>query len=148
MIAETVSGIRRGWAEGRTLVVFNACYDLTILRRWDPSFDILGPVVDPYVVDRAVDPYRKGKRTLEALCGLHGVRLDNAHDASADALAAARLAGKMLGGHRDLSTSDWREVNAQQARWHETRQRDFAAYLERCGKDASDVNTVWPMALA
>lgn len=97
VIAETVAAIRQGWREGRALVVFNASFDLTILRRWDPSFEILGPVVDPFVVDRATDPYRKGKRTLEALCEVHGVHLGNAHEATADALAAARLAWKMLG---------------------------------------------------
>lgn len=147
VIAETVAGIRRGWSEGRTLVAFNACFDLTILRRWDPSFEILGPVVDPFVVDRATDPFRKGKRTLEAVCEFHGVRLENAHEASADALAAARLAWKMLGVVPELSAPDWRAVNQQQASWHEARQRDFAAYLERSGKDASGVNTAWPMAV-
>ena len=146
VVAETIADIRTGWREGRTLVVFNAAYDLTILRRWDPSFEVLGPVVDPFVVDRASNPYRKGKRTLGALCTHHGVRLDGAHEATADALAAARLAWKLLGELPDLAGADWREVNAQQARWHESRQRDFAAYLERSGKDASDVNTQWPMA--
>lgn len=148
VIAETVAGIRQGWNEGRTLVAFNACFDLTILRRWDPTFEILGPVVDPFVIDRATDPYRKGKRTLEAVCEFHGVRLDAAHEAEADALAAARLAWKMLGGLPDLATAHWREVNLQQARWHEARQRDFAAYLERSGKDASDVSIEWPIATA
>lgn len=148
VISEVVATIRQGWNDGRALVVFNACYDLTILRRWDPSFEVLGPVIDPFVVDRAVDPYRKGKRTLEALCGLHGVRLDNAHDAGADAVAAARLAWKMLGAQQALAGGDWREVNAQQARWHQARQQDFAEYLERTGKDASGVNTQWPMVIA
>lgn len=146
VIAETVAGIRQGWSEGRTLVAFNACFDLTILHRWDPTFEILGPVVDPFVIDRATDPYRKGKRTLEAVCEFHGVRLDAAHEAEADALAAARLAWKMLGGLPDLTAADWREVNVQQSRWHEARQRDFAAYLERSGKDASGVSTEWPIA--
>jgi len=146
VVTETIAGIRTGWREGRALVVFNAAYDLTILRRWDPSFEVLGPVVDPYVVDRAADPYRKGKRTLAALCSHHGVRLDAAHDASADAVAAARLAWKLLGEVPDLVGADWRRVNAQQARWHEERQRDFAAYLERTGKDPSGVNTMWPVA--
>ena len=146
VVAETIAGVRAGWREGRTLVVFNAAYDLTILRRWDPSFEVLGPVIDPYVVDRATDPYRKGKRTLEALCAHHGVRLDGAHEAAADALAAARLAWKLLGSIPELAGADWRAVNAQQAQWHETRQRDFAAYLEQSGKDASDVNTQWPIA--
>lgn len=147
VIAETVAGIRQGWYEGRTLIVFNAAYDLTILRRWDPSFEVLGPVVDPFVVDRAMDPYRKGKRTLEALCALHGVSLESAHEAGADALAAARLAWKLLGAMDDLASTDWREINSRQAGWHESRQRDFAAYLERTGKDASTVNTQWPMAV-
>ena len=53
----------------------------------------------------------------------------------------------MLGGQQELSGPDWREVNALQASWHETRQRDFVAYLERSGKDSSDVNTLWPMAM-
>ncbi|MBB1028642.1 3'-5' exonuclease, partial [Dietzia sp. DQ11-38-2] len=88
VVAETIAGVRTGWREGRTLVVFNAAYDLTILKRWDPSFEVLGPVVDPFVIDRAVDPYRRGKRTLGALCAHHGVRVDGAHEAGADALAA------------------------------------------------------------
>lgn len=146
VVAETIAAIRTGWQEGRTLVVFNAAFDLTILRRWDPSFEVVGPVVDPFVVDRAIEPYRKGKRTLEALCTHHGVRLDQAHEAAADALAAARLAWKLLGQLPDLAAADWREVNAQQASWHESRQRDFAAYLQREGKDPSEVNTQWPVA--
>lgn len=146
VVAETVEGIRSGWREGRALVVFNAAFDLTILRRWDPTFEILGPVVDPFVVDRAADPFRKGKRTLEALCGHHGVRLEGAHDAAADAVAAARLAWKFLAEVPDLVGADWRDLNALQSGWHAERQRDFAAYLDRTGKDSSGVNTRWPMA--
>lgn len=147
VVAETVEGIRAGWREGRTLVVFNACFDLTILRRWDPTFEVLGPVVDPFVVDRALDTFRRGKRTLEAVCTHHAVRLDGAHEAEADALAAARLAWKFLGDNPELAHMDWRELNARQAQWHEERQRDFAAYLERTGKDASGVNRNWPIAV-
>ena len=145
VIAETVAGIRQGWREGRTLVAFNACFDLTILRRWDPSFEIEGPVVDPFVVDRATDPFRPGRRTLAAVCDVHGVRLDAAHEAAADALAAARLAWKMMGTVPELSLPDWRAVNEKQAGWHRARQRDFAAYLERVGRDPSEVSTAWPL---
>lgn len=147
VVAETVAGIRRGWEEGRALVVFNASYDLTILRRHDPTFEVAGAVVDPFVIDRAVDPYRKGRRTLTALCEHHGVRLDAAHDAGADATAAARLAWKLLAEPAaGLAGLDWRELNERQARWHAERQRDFAAYLERQGRDASGVNGHWPVA--
>ena len=146
VVAETVDGIRRGWAEGRTLVVFNAAFDLTILRRLDPGFEIAGPVVDPYVVDRALDPYRKGKRTLGALCEHYGVRLDDAHDAGADAVAAARLAWKLLGERPELAGVDGRELYRRQVAWHAERQRDFAQYLQRKGEDAGRVNTDWPFA--
>lgn len=52
----------------------------------------LGPVVDVFVIDKALDRYRPGKRQLDALCRQYGVRLDGAHDAENDALGAARVA--------------------------------------------------------
>ncbi|MCA1008965.1 3'-5' exonuclease, partial [Rhodococcus hoagii] len=102
----------------------------------------VGLVIDPFVIDRAMDPYRKGKRTLEATCNAYGVRLDDAHSASGDALAAARLAWKLARKFTRLSGLD---IMAEQAKWHADRQADFAAYLRREGKDASDVNGDWPM---
>ena len=51
------------------LVVYNAPFDLTLVaaecRRHGLDAPVLGPqVVDPLVIDRAVDRYRRGKRTL------------------------------------------------------------------------------------
>lgn len=145
VVAETIDLIRQGWSEGYALVVFNAPFDLTILHRLDPSFEVAGPVLDPYVVDRAVDPYRKGKRTLTALSEHYGVRLDGAHDAASDALAAARLAWKLSGSPEIESAADWQELNALQARWHKERQESFREYLQRSGRPADDVNTAWPI---
>ena len=144
VVAETIEGIRRGWEEGYTLVVFNAPFDLTILHRLDPSFEVAGPVLDPYVVDRAVDPYRKGKRTLTALCEHYEIQLEGAHDAAVDALAAARLAWKFA-NHESLGSSTWAEFNDKQAAWHKERQESFKAYLERQGRPANGVNTSWPI---
>lgn len=144
VIAEVIAGIREAWANGYTLVVYNAAYDLTILRRFDPSFEIDGPVLDPFVIDRAVDPYRKGKRTLGAVCEHHGVRLDDAHEASADALAAARLAWRFA-EHDTLQGLPWNDVNNKQASWYADRQTNFRAYLQRKGESGDDVNTQWPM---
>lgn len=144
VVAESVAGIRAGWEQGYTLVVFNAPFDLTILRRFDPSFTVCGPVLDPYVVDRAIDPYRKGKRTLSAMSEHYGIRLDEAHDAAADALAAARLAWKLC-EHEQLQAESWQAFNDKQAAWHAARQQDFAAYLARQGRPAHDVNTSWPI---
>ena len=45
-------------------------------------------MLDAVVLDRHVDRYRKGSRTLAALCAQYGVTIENAHDASADAMAS------------------------------------------------------------
>ena len=57
------------------------------------------PVIDPLVIDKAVDRYRKGKRTLEAAAAFYGVPLDDAHDAGADAIAAGRVAQAIAREH-------------------------------------------------
>ena len=105
----------------------------------------LAPVVDPFVLDRAMDPYRKGKRTLTAMCEHYRVPFDgSAHDAEADTFATLRLVWRLAEvwnlGDRDLA-----ELTAQQAVWHRERQESFAAYLRKTGKDDAGVNTAWPI---
>lgn len=61
----------------------NARYDLSLLdrecRRYavESISELLGdapaPVIDPLVIDKHVDKYRKGKRALHALCAHYGV---------------------------------------------------------------------------
>ena len=52
---------------------------------------IPAPVLDALVIDRHVDRYRRGRRTLVDLCALYGVEIANAHDAAADAEAAMQV---------------------------------------------------------
>lgn len=145
VVSETITGIREGWRRGLPLVVFNAPYDLSILHRLDPGFTAEGPVLDPYVIDRALDTYRRGPRTLTAMCEHHGVRIDKAHDAGADAVAAARLLWKLARVHPTLTTTPLDELMALQARWHRERQEDFAEYLRRNGRSADEVDGSWPI---
>jgi DNA polymerase III subunit epsilon len=50
-------------------------------------------VIDTLVLDKWVDPYRKGRRTLDATAAHYGVPIrGDAHTAEADALAAGRVA--------------------------------------------------------
>src|ERR1700728_265055 len=46
-----------------------------------------GPVLDALVLDRHLDRYRKGRRTLTDLCQLYGVTIGHAHAADSDAAA-------------------------------------------------------------
>jgi DNA polymerase-3 subunit epsilon len=88
------------------VVGMNLSFDWTLLdrecRRWGvPTVNDrldgqpIAPVVDVYVIDRALDRYRRGSRKLTDLCEHYGVRLDGAHDATFDALGAARVAYRM-----------------------------------------------------
>lgn len=50
-------------------------------------------VIDTLVLDKWVDPYRRGRRTLDATAAHYGVPIrGDAHTADADALAAGRVA--------------------------------------------------------
>lgn len=147
VLAETVERIRAGWRDGATVIVYNAAYDLTVLRSLDPGFTVDGPVVDPLVIDKAKDPYRKGKRQLEPVCAHWGVTLDNAHEATADALAAARVAWKLARAYPELTEMTSDELMLQQATWHYESQSGLKKYFEDKGQTdrAATVNTSWPL---
>ncbi|WP_241830310.1 exonuclease domain-containing protein, partial [Parafrankia colletiae] len=86
VVRQIAEEIETAWADPAIPVVaMNAAYDLTIIQRElvRHSFEPLqiGPVLDPMVIDRAIDKWRKGSRKLEALATHYGVRLDGAHSA-------------------------------------------------------------------
>lgn len=142
--AELAAELRDVWAQGRALVVFNAPYDLTVVSQHVPGFTVDGLVVDPFVIDRAIDPYRRGSRKLVDMCAHYGVRIDVAHDAQSDALAAARVAWKLL-RRPELAEVSPGQLMEWQQREHKARQESFADYLRRRGEDASKVNGHWPV---
>lgn len=84
------------------IVGSNLAYDFTILdrelrRHGLPTVEerlgrLLAPAIDVLVLDKYLDPFRKGKRNLTALAEHYGIVFVGAHDATADALAAARIA--------------------------------------------------------
>ena len=146
VLKDTVAAIKAAWEDGLTLIVYNAAFDLTVLRSLTGDFTVTGPVYAPYVIDRVSDKWRKGKRTLGAVCEHYGVELGNAHEATADALAAARVAWKQVRQHYpNLAQMDENELMEFQAvKWYEDRVA-FKKYLEGKGRDASDVSTAWPL---
>ncbi|WP_454979202.1 exonuclease domain-containing protein [Corynebacterium propinquum] len=146
VLADTIAAIKKGWEEGKTLVVYNANYDLTVLRSLDQDFTVTGPVFDPFVVDKLKDKYRKGPRTLGKVCEEYGVPLDNAHAATADAMAAARIAWKQVNQRfPELAKLDDGELMEYQAVGYYEMQTEFKRYLASRDRDASSVATSWPM---
>ncbi|MGW6569334.1 exonuclease domain-containing protein [Streptomyces sp. NPDC054975] len=142
-------------AAGRPLVVMNAPFDLTILdrelRRHRASS--LGRylenaslcVLDPRVLDKHLDRYRKGRRTLTDLCAQYGVELDGAHDAAADATAALdvvrAVARRFATRLERLSPA---ELHTLQAVWHAAQARGLQAWFTRNGTPET-VDPAWPL---
>lgn len=150
--AEAVRQIREHiaieWAAGVPLIVMNAAYDLTMLQaesaRHGLGFLDIGPVIDPLVLDRHIDPYRKGKRNLEALAEHYGTKQDGAHTSEGDAVAAARVVWAMARRAKHIlgkgSLEDLQRMQAEaQAEWA----RGYQDYLRK--KDpAASVDGSWP----
>lgn len=140
------------WELGYPVVAFNAAYDLTVLdrelRRHDlPGIDVHGLVVDPLVLDRHLDRFRRGPRKLTAMCAHYDVRLDGAHDATQDALAAARLAWRLFRLHPDLDGMDADDLYALQVDAHRAWADGFEAYLRSQGK-GDVIDRAWPIRMA
>ncbi|MFF2848332.1 3'-5' exonuclease [Streptomyces sp. NPDC058001] len=144
------------WKTGVPVVAYNAAFDLTLLsaelvRHGLPSLrDRLGgrdpaPVIDPYTIDRTVERYRRGKRNLEAVCGEYGVVLETAHDASADALAAARLACAIAVRHAKVADIGPAELHRRQIEWYAEWATDFQSFLRRQGNETAVVDASWPL---
>ncbi|MCX4646672.1 3'-5' exonuclease [Streptomyces sp. NPDC057684] len=142
-------------AAGRPLVVMNAPFDLTLLdrelRRHRAS--ALGRymessslcVLDPRVLDKHLDRYRKGRRTLTDLCAHYEVELEGAHDAAADAQASldvVRAVGRRFASRLErLSPA---ELHTLQAVWHAAQARGLQAWFARSGNPET-VDPAWPM---
>lgn len=145
-------------ASGIPLVIMNASYDLTLLDRELMRYRLGGlgerlggygairPVLDPMVLDREVDKYRKGKRTLEALCQHYKVKIDGAHDASADAIASCRVLWRIAEQYqRSIGGVDVQTLHDWQVGWHAERQHEFKAYRESIKKPLTDFSPEWPI---
>lgn len=132
------------------LVVFNAPYDLTLLaaecRRHGVEMPMLGEqVVDPLIIDRQVDRFRKGKRTLSDCASVYGVELLDAHDAGADAIASGHLAQAMVQRYPDQLDVPLAQLHRQQASWADAQASDFEDYMRRQRDPNFTADRGWPL---
>jgi putative phage-type endonuclease len=107
-------------------------------------FEVRGAVVDPLCLDKRLDRYRKGKRTLTVACAHYQVALGEAHTSRADALAAARLAWRMMSHYPELRALSLAELHDAQIGWYAEQAEGLAAYFWRKG-NAEHVDKHWPL---
>lgn len=134
---------------GVPILAFNAVFDLTILDREQRRHGLgtFTPtrVLDPFVIDKAVDRYRRGKRTLETQCQHYGVTHDGAHDATADALAAARVMWKIARRFPEVGRLTLDELHAAQQKWAAEQAASFRQYLIDQGRTEDLPDGQWPI---
>lgn len=156
VIEQLVAALAECVLAGQPIVAMNASFDLTILDREarrhgvQPLVDIVGKdlrVVDPRVLDKKVDPYRRGGRKLEDLCKHYEVALDGAHSADADAIAACRVAWRIATTKAPVGRASLDDLHTQQIEWARAQAESLADYFRRTpGKEswADGVRIEWP----
>ena len=144
-----------GSQAGIPLVGMNLRYDLAVIdanaRRIDGVGLIeagwRGPVCDVLVIDRALDRYRTGKRTLALLAATYGVALAQAHEASADVRAAVDVLFALADRYpAEVSERSLDELYALQRTWHGDWARSFSDWLirqDRAPLPATEAD--WPL---
>lgn len=160
--------LQAAWASGAPVIAYNAVFDLSILdremrRHLGRPLEISGPVIDPLVLDKAVDRYlahlktcavKKGgdcdcgnSRRLSDTCKRYGITLteEAAHTAGGDCYATIRLAWCVITKHR-LDKMSLDGLHAMQRDVYVEQRTSFFDYLRRKGETPDDTNTVWPMA--
>jgi DNA polymerase-3 subunit epsilon len=136
VVEEILGALADIFARGIAVTIYNAPYDLSLLNREAARHGLAplaapAPVIDPLVIDKAVDKYRKGKRTLEAAALFYGVDLTDAHDAGADAIAAGRVAQAMARKYAAQLAVDAAELHRSQMGWSAEQDASFADYMRR-----------------
>ncbi|MGY5764027.1 exonuclease domain-containing protein [Brachybacterium sp. DNPG3] len=137
------------------VVAFNAAYDLQIieneLRRLGlPTVaDRLGhdivPVIDPLVIDRGVDRYRKGKRRLVDLLEHYDIQQDGRlHTADVDVSSTLDVLRAIVTAFPQVGASSLEDLHREQIAWHRAWAENFNEFLRKKGR-TPDVSLTWPL---
>lgn len=150
VVSEITDALRALFAQGLPVVAYNASYDFSLLHHEALRHDIRplenpSPVIDPLVIDKRVDRYRRGKRTLTAVAEHYAVPLTDAHEASADAIAAGRVALALA--ERFALAPSAGELHVQQIGWARSQAESLTEYFIQIGRlDATEtLDGSWPV---
>lgn len=150
VVGEVTSALRSLLGQGVPVVAYNASYDFSLLAHEalrhgiEPLTDP-APVIDPFVIDKAYDRYRRGKRTLEVVAEHYAVSLEGAHEAAADAIAAGRVAQALA---RQFSLPPTlTELHTRQIGWARSQAASLTEYFISVGRLEPEerLDGTWPV---
>ena len=158
-LEEIATAIAEAIASGVPIVAYNAAFDLCILaaelRRHGlrTVTERLGreaaPVIDPLVLDRAVDKYRPGKRKLVDLCGFYRIAdAGRLHTADVDVVATLDVLAAIVARYPHLDELGLERLHAYQVTAHRAWAEGFNAWRTRQGLEGPGAELGWPLRLA
>ncbi len=157
-LEEMATALADALGAGIPVVGFNVQYDFTILEAELARHGLrtlaqrlpqgIRPVIDPLVLDRHLDTYRKGKRKLIDMCGTYQVRVvaDDLHAADADVLATLDLVPAIARRYPSLGTVTLQDLHDQQVDAHRAWANRFRAWLISKGTTDDLPSPEWPVA--
>lgn len=149
-LLEVAELLRRAVDDGTPVVAFRASFDLTLLSheldrhhiaplQWEKLL-----VLDPSVLDKQADRFRRGKRRLENVCQHYGVQLNEWHSALADAKAAVELTRAIGRQFPDLASVPASELRQKQVEWFAEDAASLERFFRSKGRNET-VNKRWPL---
>ncbi len=151
VVAEIAHALTDAWSLGMPVVIYRAPFDLTMLdrelRRYGyDGLMIGGLVINPLVLDKALDPYRKGSRKLVDTARHYRITLtaEDAHTSTGDCLAAARVAWKLTRAFPGIGALSTDELMAFQVEAARQQALSLQRHLARQGKPEV-IDPSWPI---
>lgn len=153
VVAEVVEALDALFAAGIPVVAYNAPFDFSMLKNEAVRHGVTpihapSPVIDPLVVDKTYDRYRRGKRTLSVVAEHYAVPLDAAHEACADAVAAGRLALALAEKFGPWMPPTVGELHTRQIAWARAQAASLTEYFVKVGRldaTAPPLDGAWPI---
>jgi DNA polymerase-3 subunit epsilon len=121
------------------LVIYNAPFDWPFVLAEAQRHGVqtgTPEIIDPLVIDRAVDRYRKGSRRLEVVAAHYRHDVGQVHNARADAVAAAAIARAIAARFPEIGNLTTRALQPLQVSWHAEHADSLSRHLGKpidCG---------------
>lgn len=156
VLEEVAATLADHWSRGFPVVIFNATFDIglmeaelarhglpTLAERLDGP---VGPVIDPLVIDRSLERFRNGKKTLVLMAPAYGVVAEeDAHTAEVDVAMTLDVLGGMARKHAaKIGSLPCADFHNWQRQAHVDWAEDFEGFLRKQGKD-SHISRAWPV---
>lgn len=157
VLDQVATQLEESLRQGIPVVGFNVSFDLEILRgelkrHHLPTLEErlgskIAPIIDPLVLDRHLDRYRKGKRQLALVCAAYGMApREDFHHAAADVEATLDLLGLMAQKYPQIASLTAGQLHELQVEAHAQWARNFNEFMsQRRPGSFRAASAQWPL---